>query len=85
MFSYKDLFQGIEKKSARLKGNEKAVVARHEAGHAVVGTAVANLLTGQPRVEVKCKNFVYIYAHCLCCLVRANDSSFAHLCGVVRN
>ncbi|XP_023638050.1 ATP-dependent zinc metalloprotease FTSH 7, chloroplastic [Capsella rubella] len=42
---------GIEKKSARLKGNEKAVVARHEAGHAVVGTAVANLLTGQPRVE----------------------------------
>jgi hypothetical protein len=28
------------------------VVARHEAGHAVVGTAVANILTGQPRVEV---------------------------------
>lgn len=42
---------GIEKKTAKLKGSEKAVVARHEAGHAVVGTAVANLLTGQPRVE----------------------------------
>lgn len=42
---------GIEKKNAKLQGNEKAVVARHEAGHAVVGTAVANLLSGQPRVE----------------------------------
>ncbi|GAB2234976.1 hypothetical protein Drorol1_Dr00004252 [Drosera rotundifolia] len=42
---------GLEKKTAKLKGNEKAVVARHEAGHAVVGTAVANLLPGQPRVE----------------------------------
>ncbi|KAB1210643.1 ATP-dependent zinc metalloprotease FTSH 9, chloroplastic [Morella rubra] len=42
---------GIEKKTARLKGSEKAVVARHEAGHAVVGTAVAHLLSGQPRVE----------------------------------
>ncbi|PSR86156.1 ATP-dependent zinc metalloprotease FTSH 9 like [Actinidia chinensis var. chinensis] len=42
---------GIEKKTAKLQGSEKAVVARHEAGHAVVGTAVANLLTGQPRVE----------------------------------
>ncbi|XP_068669535.1 ATP-dependent zinc metalloprotease FTSH 7, chloroplastic isoform X1 [Aristolochia californica] len=42
---------GIEKKHAKLQGNEKAVVARHEAGHAVVGTAVANLLLGQPRVE----------------------------------
>ncbi|KAH1262927.1 ATP-dependent zinc metalloprotease FTSH 9, chloroplastic [Glycine max] len=40
-----------EKKTAKLKGSEKAVVARHEAGHAVVGTAVANLLPGQPRVE----------------------------------
>lgn len=28
------------------------MVARHEAGHAVVGTAVANLLPGQARVEV---------------------------------
>ncbi|EOA14470.1 hypothetical protein CARUB_v10027679mg [Capsella rubella] len=42
---------GIEKKTARLKGSEKAVVARHEAGHAVVGTAVASLLPGQSRVE----------------------------------
>ncbi|XP_019461317.1 PREDICTED: ATP-dependent zinc metalloprotease FTSH 9, chloroplastic-like [Lupinus angustifolius] len=42
---------GIEKKTARLQGSEKAVVARHEAGHAVVGTAVAKLLLGQPRVE----------------------------------
>ncbi|KAG6762246.1 hypothetical protein POTOM_032738 [Populus tomentosa] len=42
---------GIEKKTAKLQGSEKAVVARHEAGHAVVGTAVANILTGQPRVE----------------------------------
>lgn len=42
---------GIEKKTAKLQGIEKAVVARHEAGHAVVGTAVANLLQGQPRVE----------------------------------
>ncbi|KAM0953423.1 putative peptidase M41, AAA+ ATPase domain, ATPase, AAA-type, core, peptidase, FtsH [Dioscorea sansibarensis] len=42
---------GIEKKHAKLQGGEKAVVARHEAGHAVVGTAVANLLHGQPRVE----------------------------------
>lgn len=44
--------QGIEKKTTKLQGSEKAVVARHEAGHAVVGTAVANLLSGQPRVEV---------------------------------
>ncbi|KAL5580799.1 hypothetical protein UlMin_013241 [Ulmus minor] len=42
---------GIEKKTAKLKGSERAVVARHEAGHAVVGTAVANLLPGQSRVE----------------------------------
>ncbi|KAJ3680125.1 hypothetical protein LUZ60_016403 [Juncus effusus] len=42
---------GIEKKHAKLKGSEKGVVARHEAGHAVVGTAVAKLLPGQPRVE----------------------------------
>ncbi|WJX31338.1 ATP-dependent zinc metalloprotease FTSH 9, chloroplastic [Trifolium repens] len=42
---------GIEKKTAKLQGIEKAVVARHEAGHAVVGTAVAKLLPGQPRVE----------------------------------
>ncbi|XP_051120597.1 ATP-dependent zinc metalloprotease FTSH 9, chloroplastic-like [Andrographis paniculata] len=42
---------GIEKKTTKLQGSEKAVVARHEAGHAVVGTAVALLLSGQPRVE----------------------------------
>ncbi|CAI0392978.1 unnamed protein product [Linum tenue] len=42
---------GIEKKTAKLQGSERAVVARHEAGHAVVGTAVASLLPGQPRVE----------------------------------
>ncbi|KAG6631284.1 hypothetical protein CIPAW_13G080800 [Carya illinoinensis] len=42
---------GIEKKTAKLQGMEKAVVARHEAGHAVVSTAVASLLPGQPRVE----------------------------------
>ncbi|KAF9665588.1 hypothetical protein SADUNF_Sadunf16G0138600 [Salix dunnii] len=42
---------GIEKKTVKLQGSEKAVVARHEAGHAVVGTAVANILTGQARVE----------------------------------
>lgn len=50
--SFISIFQGIEKKTAKLQGSEKAVVARHEAGHAVVGTAVANLLSGQPRVEV---------------------------------
>ncbi|KAJ4826208.1 ATP-dependent zinc metalloprotease FTSH 9, chloroplastic [Turnera subulata] len=42
---------GIEKKTVKLQGSEKAVVARHEAGHAIVGTAVAKLLPGQPRVE----------------------------------
>nr|GMD18852.1 ATP-dependent zinc metalloprotease FTSH 9, chloroplastic [Ipomoea batatas] len=44
---------GIEKKTAKLQGSEKAVVARHEVGHAVVGTAVANLLPGQARVKQK--------------------------------
>ncbi|GMJ10753.1 FTSH protease 9 [Hibiscus trionum] len=38
-------------RSPHASGCEKAVVARHEAGHAVAGTAVANLLGGQPRVE----------------------------------
>eukprot|EP00252_Welwitschia_mirabilis_P003847 TRINITY_DN1391_c0_g1_i2.p1 TRINITY_DN1391_c0_g1~~TRINITY_DN1391_c0_g1_i2.p1 ORF type:complete len:796 (+),score=146.13 TRINITY_DN1391_c0_g1_i2:450-2837(+) len=42
---------GIEKKRSTLQHSEKAVVARHEAGHALVGTAVANLLPGQPQVE----------------------------------
>ncbi|KAI3737570.1 hypothetical protein L2E82_27577 [Cichorium intybus] len=45
-------YRGIEKKTAKLQGSEKAVVARHEAGHAVVGTADSKLLAGQPRVEV---------------------------------
>lgn len=35
------------------------MVARHEAGHAVVGTAVANLLPGQPRVEVNHRNVFF--------------------------
>ncbi|KAI3520470.1 hypothetical protein L1887_09911 [Cichorium endivia] len=43
---------GIEKKTGKLQGSEKAVVARHEAGHAVVGTADSKLLAGQPRVEM---------------------------------
>lgn len=38
------MFQGIEKKTTKLKGSEKVVVVRHEAGHAVVGTTVANLV-----------------------------------------
>ncbi|KAK9706410.1 hypothetical protein RND81_07G122300 [Saponaria officinalis] len=52
---------GIEKKTAKLKGNEKPVVARHEAGHAVVGTAVSNLLLGQARVEVKASSSFSLY------------------------
>ena len=66
------LFQGIEKKTARLKGSEKGVVARHEACHAVVGTAVAKLLTGQPRVEVSSESSLEMYAHSFCCLKYAN-------------
>lgn len=54
-------FQGIEKKRGKLQGCERAVVARHEAGHAVVGTAVANLLPGQPRVEVNLKTLLLRY------------------------
>ncbi len=45
--------QGIEKKRSTLHGSEKSVVARHEAGHAVVGTAVAKFIPGQSRVQVK--------------------------------
>lgn len=45
-----------------MQGSEKAVVARHEAGHAVVGTAVAKLLPGQPRVEVNSLKILY-YSH----------------------
>ncbi|GLC33743.1 hypothetical protein PLESTM_000106500 [Pleodorina starrii] len=37
---------GIEKKRSILQGTEKAVVARHEVGHALVGAAVARLLEG---------------------------------------
>ncbi|GIL68468.1 hypothetical protein Vafri_21728, partial [Volvox africanus] len=37
---------GIEKKRSILQGTEKAVVARHEVGHALVGAAVARLLDG---------------------------------------
>jgi len=35
---------GIEKKRSILKGREKYIVAVHEAGHAIIGTAVANLI-----------------------------------------
>ncbi|GBF89670.1 ATP-dependent zinc metalloprotease FTSH, chloroplastic-like [Raphidocelis subcapitata] len=42
---------GIEKKRSILAGMEKEVVARHEVGHALVGTAVARLLPGSPEVE----------------------------------
>jgi len=35
-----------------LHGSEKGVVARHEAGHAVVGTAVAKFIPGFTRVQV---------------------------------
>lgn len=52
----------------KLQGSEKAVVARHEAGHAVVGTAVANLLPGQPRVEVNGR------------AIKHSDQSFAYPC-----
>lgn len=44
--------QGIEKKRSTLHGSEKGVVARHEAGHAVVGTAVAKFIPGLTRVQV---------------------------------
>uniref|UniRef100_A0A7I4CH08 AAA+ ATPase domain-containing protein n=1 Tax=Physcomitrium patens TaxID=3218 RepID=A0A7I4CH08_PHYPA len=42
---------GIEKKRSTLHGSEKGVVARHEAGHAVVGTAVAKFIPGLTRVQ----------------------------------
>eukprot|EP00850_Spirogloea_muscicola_P000495 SM000002S05575 [mRNA] locus=s2:941670:945782:- [translate_table: standard] len=42
---------GIEKKRSGMGQSEKGVVARHEVGHAVVGTAVARILPGQSRVE----------------------------------
>ncbi|PNG99055.1 ATP-dependent zinc metalloprotease FTSH, chloroplastic, partial [Tetrabaena socialis] len=37
---------GIEKKRSILQGEEKAVVSRHEVGHALVGAAVSRLLGG---------------------------------------
>lgn len=46
------ILQGIEKKRSTLHGSEKGVVARHEAGHAVVGTAVAKFIPGLTRVQV---------------------------------
>ncbi|KAG0555058.1 hypothetical protein KC19_12G141000 [Ceratodon purpureus] len=42
---------GIEKKRSTLHGSEKGVVARHEAGHAVVGTAVSRFIPGLTRVQ----------------------------------
>lgn len=42
---------GIEKKRSILKGLEKTVVAKHEVGHALVGTAVAKLVPGASHVE----------------------------------
>jgi cell division protease FtsH len=35
---------GIERKRSLLQGSEKTAVARHEAGHAIVGAAVSSLL-----------------------------------------
>jgi len=45
------LVAGIEKKRSLLTQSERVVVAKHEVGHAVVGTAVASLVQGCPRVE----------------------------------
>lgn len=42
---------GIEKKRLTLHSIEKGVIARHEVGHAVVGTAIASLLPGHTRVQ----------------------------------
>lgn len=42
---------GIEKKRSILQGEEKSVVARHEVGHALVGTAVARLIPSSNPVE----------------------------------
>jgi cell division protease FtsH len=51
---------GIEKKRSTLHGSEKSVVARHEAGHAVVGTAVAKFIPGQSRVQVKSSSHLLV-------------------------
>eukprot|EP00240_Pyramimonas_obovata_P002643 CAMPEP_0118928456 /NCGR_PEP_ID=MMETSP1169-20130426/5702_1 /TAXON_ID=36882 /ORGANISM="Pyramimonas obovata, Strain CCMP722" /LENGTH=708 /DNA_ID=CAMNT_0006870431 /DNA_START=628 /DNA_END=2754 /DNA_ORIENTATION=- len=42
---------GIEKKRSLLGDTDRVVVAKHEAGHAVVGTAVAALVASCPQVE----------------------------------
>lgn len=42
---------GIEKKRSLLTATEKVVVSAHEAGHAVVGTAVGTLIPGTTRPE----------------------------------
>lgn len=42
---------GLEKKRSVLKGEEKAVVARHEVGHAMVATAVTALVPSTNPVE----------------------------------
>ncbi|CAD7702088.1 unnamed protein product [Ostreobium quekettii] len=42
---------GIEKKRSLVQGMEKEVVAKHEVGHALVGTAIARLLPMAPEVE----------------------------------
>lgn len=42
---------GIEKKRSILQGEEKSVVARHEVGHALVGTAVSMLIPSSNPVE----------------------------------
>merc|ERR1719399_2760103 len=45
-------YAGIEKKRSILRGTEKDTVARHEVGHALVGTAVSRLIPGlQSEVE----------------------------------
>ena len=68
------------------------MVARHEAGHAVVGTAVANLLPGQPRVEVNHRNVFFLNTFSFCFLFflfsnwkightgYSNHDMYQHLC-----
>lgn len=42
---------GIEKKRSILQGVEKSTVAKHEAGHALLSTAIAAIIPGSPQVE----------------------------------
>lgn len=42
---------GIEKKRSLLGPKERPIVARHEVGHAIVGSAVARIVAGAPVVE----------------------------------